>query len=125
MRNTPAILRALLALCVAQGATAQHLTERYIPVGAYPELVDRWVTVCTIVAVDPQARTVTVRQDGRELRFRVADDTRIWLDRSRLVQPTADGGLADLVPGLRAEVRFGPERPDVAYWIKAQIAPAQ
>jgi hypothetical protein len=110
-------------LCVVQVATAQHLTEQHIPVGAYPELTGAYVTVCTIVAVDARARMVTVQKDGSERRFRVTDDTKIWLDRSRLAQPTAEGSLADVLPGLPAEVRsVGPEQPDVAYWVKVQIA---
>ncbi|HJR70356.1 MAG TPA: hypothetical protein VKA43_09980 [Gammaproteobacteria bacterium] len=124
--NTSAILRALLLLCVVQVATAQHLTEQHIPVGAYPELVGVDVTVCTIVAVDPRERTITVQKDGSEQRFRVTDDTKIWLDRSRLAQPAVGGNLADVAPGLAAEIRsVGPEQPDAAYWVKVQITAAQ
>jgi hypothetical protein len=123
MPRTSAILRALLTLCVVQVATAQHLTEQHIPVGAYPELVGAYVMICTIVAIDPRARTITVQKDGSERHYRVTDDTKIWLDRSRLAQPTAEGSLADVLPGLAAEVRsVGPEQPDVAYWVKVQIA---
>jgi hypothetical protein len=64
-----------------------------------------------------------VQKDGSERHYRVTDDTKIWLDRSRLAQPTAEGSLADVLPGLAAEVRsVGPEQPDVAYWVKVQIA---
>lgn len=116
------LLSAVLML-FASLAFAQEMTERHIPVGAYPSLKGEYLTAGTIVAVDDEAAMLTLRSDGSERSFRLTEGTKIWLDRSRLGQTTLDGELSDLNTGLNAEVRsLGPERPDVAYWIKVQIA---
>lgn len=116
-------LTAILWL-IASLAPAQEMTERYIPVGAYPELASKYLAAGTIVAVDESAGTLTLKENGSQRSFRLSETTKIWLDRSRLGQTTLDGKLPDLAAGLKAEVRsFGPENPDVAYWVKVQIAP--
>lgn len=116
------LLPAVLVL-FASLAFAQEMTERHIPVGAYPSLTSEYLTAGTIVAVDNEAATLTLQNNGSERSFRLTEGTKIWLDRSRLGQTTLDGKLSDLNTGLKAEVRsLGPERPDVAYWIKVQIA---
>lgn len=117
------IMVAIL-LSFASLALAQEMTERYIPVGAYPSLASKYLTSGTIVDVDTDARMLTIQINGSERSFRLTDSTKIWLDRSQFGQTALDGELADLVTGLRAEVRsFGPTRSDVAYWVKVQIAP--
>lgn len=115
------VVAALLCLGPLQ---AQEMSERHIPVGAYPSLMDRQTTIGTLIAVDPDARTVTLRADSGPHRYKVTDSTHIWLDRSRQGQTTADATLQDLSPGLKAEVRAaGPDRPDTAKWVKVQLAP--
>ena len=115
-------LLAALLLLLTSGASAQEMTERYIPVGAYPSLAGKYTTAGAIVAVNEDARTLTVQSGERERTFRVTEVTKIWLDRSRLQQSTMDGDLTDLAAGLEAEVRsLGPDQPDVAYWVKVQL----
>lgn len=115
-------------LLLALGAHAQEMTERHIPVGAYPQLTDPQTTVGTLVAVDAGEGTVTLRVDSGVRRFQVTGATYIWLDRSRLGQTTADATLSALTDltaeGLKAEVRaLGPQRPGTARWVKVQLAP--
>ena len=116
-------------LLFAFGAFAQEMTERHIPVGAYPDLADRQTAVGTLVAVDAADGTVTLRVNSDLRRFRISESTFIWLDRSRLGQTTRDATLSELTElttgGLRAEVRaLGPQRPDTARWLKVQLPPA-
>lgn len=112
------------ALTVACAASAQEMTERYIPVGAYPSLTGERTAVGTIGAVDVQARRLELRGDAGARTLQLTDATWIWLDRSRLGQPNTDGTVSDLRAGLKAEVRtLAPERPDTARWVKVQIVP--
>ncbi len=114
------VVLVLFASCVF----AQEMTERHIPVGAYPYLKSEYLAVGTIVDVDNDARTLTLEMNGSERSFRLTNTTRIWLDRSHFGQSTEDGELSDLATGLKAEVRsLGPSRSDVAYWVKVQVAP--
>lgn len=122
MRTGFNLLPAILLL-FASLAGAQEMTERHIPVGAYPSLASKYVTAGTIVAVDDETMTLTLKDSGSERSFRVTENTKIWLDRSGLGQTTLDGNFSDLATGLKAEVRsLGPERSDVAYWVKQQMA---
>lgn len=123
IRNGFDILAVILML-FASFAFAQEMTERYIPVGAYPSFASKYLTAGTIVDVDVDARILTIKVNGNERSFRLTETTKIWLDRSQFGQTTLDGGLPDLETGFSAEVRsLGPSRSDVAYWVKVQIAP--
>ncbi len=102
---------------------AQEMTERHIPVGAYPYLKSEYLTTGTITNVDSDARTLTLDVDGSERSFSLTESTKIWLDRSHFGQSTLDGELSELATGLKAEVRsLGPSRPNLAYWVKVQVA---
>lgn len=117
-----AILPALVVLLLAVSASGQELTERHIPVGAYPSLAGKYVTAGTIVSVNEENRTLILEHDGGERSFRVTVDTKIWLDRSLRDQTTLDGSFDDLATGVRAEVRtLGPDQPNLAYWVKLQL----
>lgn len=124
MNRWRTLLLAAGLLCVLAAAQAQEMTERYIPVGAYAGMTD-WRTILgTLEGIDPAGRKVTLRIGSQMQTFRVTDDTRIWLDRSRLGQTTVDGALAELPPGLKAEVRVvGASAPSTARWIKVQLEP--
>jgi hypothetical protein len=111
-------------LQMASFVSAQEMTERHIPVGAYPYLKSETLAAGTIVAVDDEAGKLTLATNGGERSYRLTASTQIWLDRSRLGRTTVDGRISDLTAGLKAEVRsLGPDRRDVARWVKVQIAP--
>lgn len=105
----------------APAAQGQEMTERYIPVGAYPAAAGAGLWAGTVVAVDPDRRTVTLEAGTERYRFRVTNSTHVWLDHSPSGRTTEDGSLADVRPGLEAEVRTpGPDR-DTAKWLKVRI----
>ncbi len=117
------LLPPALAL-MASIAFAQEMTERHIPVGAYPSLKSEYLTAGTITAVDRTAGTLTLQANGSERSFVLSERTKIWIDRSGFGQPTLDGDVADLSTGLKAEVRsVGPGGTDRAYWVKVQAGP--
>ncbi|MDX1527634.1 MAG: hypothetical protein R3337_03335 [Gammaproteobacteria bacterium] len=114
---------ALILMLLGSSPFAQEMTERHIPVGAYPYLKSEYLSAGTIKSVDSEARTLTLDVDGSERSFSLTDSTKIWLDRSHFGRATVDGELSELAAGLKAEVRsFGPSRPNLAYWIKVQVA---
>lgn len=114
------VLTAIL-LC-PYAAHGQEATEKYIPVGAYPELVGKYIAVGEIVSVDARAKTITLKGKAGVQTFEVTDHTKIWLDRSLLNERNQDGTVSSLKPGLQAEVRVeGPERMRTARWIKLRI----
>jgi hypothetical protein len=53
----------------------------------------------------------------------ITDQTRIWLDRTKLKQPNLTGSFTDLRKGRRVEVKYqDPERREVADWVKVEVA---
>ena len=122
-RQSICLLFGFVALLIAAATADGHeMTERYIPVGAYPTLRGPDTMIGTIAAADVSAGAVTIAADRVTRRYRITKDTRIWLDRSLLKKPTADGSLADCKAGMKAEIKgAGPEKPDEARWVKVQI----
>lgn len=126
MSNRFAFLALTAILFCPYPAHGQEMTEKYIPVGAYPELVGKYTTVGEIIRVDRGARTFTLKGESGVQTLEVTDRTKIWLDRSLLKETNLDGTLSDLKTGLKAEVRvFGPKRMRTANWIKLQITASQ
>lgn len=114
-----AMFAALLA--GASFAHGQKQTERYIPLGQSPGLSGKATDIGVIEAADSAARTITVAGSGARRTVRVTNQTRIWLDRSRMKLTTLDGSFADLQRGHRVEVMpGGAERDAPAVWIKVE-----
>lgn len=115
-----AMIAALLA--GASYAHGQQQTERYIPLGQSPGLSGKATDIGVIEAADSAAHTITVAGSGAPRTVKMTDQTRIWLDRSRMKLSTLDGSFADLQPGRRVEVMPDGGKPGAsAAWIKVEI----
>jgi len=114
-----------LVLAGASYAHGQKQTERYIPVGQSPGLSGKVTTIGVIEAANGAARTVTLARGAERQTVRLTDQTRIWLDRSRIKLTTIDGSFADLQSGRRAEVMPEGGTPGApAAWIKVEVTAA-
>lgn len=111
------VLHLLTCAMVAHG---QEATERFIPIGQSPGLSGKTTYIGSIQAVDATARTLTVGAAAGALKVRIADRTRIWVDRSLLKESNAIGTFADLRSGRRVEVKWDAKVKDVADWIKVE-----
>ncbi len=108
---------------LAQPGRGQEMTEKYIPVDAYPGMAGKFVVVGVIVEVNAKNKTFNLRGDSDTKTIQVLEKTKIWLDRSLRKEANQDGSFADLKVGLKAEVRvFGPKQLTTAKWVKVQIA---
>lgn len=117
------ILLSLAALGLPVHATAQEATERYIPIGESPGISGEETYLGECVAYDSEDRLLEVHGSAGEQSIRITDNTRIWLDRSRVQKSNLVGDPGDLVPGRRIEVRYvDPEDKKIADWIKVEIA---
>jgi hypothetical protein len=114
-----AVLAGLAALAAASPASAQRLTEQFIPLGQSPGVSGVSAYLGTISAVDATRRTITISGPAGETTVKVSDTTRIWLDRSNQKQPTVAAKLSDLQVGWSAEVKYlDPAKKEGAEWIK-------
>ena len=113
---------AIVALvCGISFAYAQKATERFIPIGQSPGLSGKYTYVGKIQAVDSARRTIKVAQPGSRT-VRITNETRIWLDRSKLKQPNETGAFADLRQGRTVEIKYKyPTRKHAAEWVKVEI----
>lgn len=126
MRSVGLVLVGVLLWSGSPLAHGQKAVERFIPLGQSPGLSGTVTVMGTVEAVDARARRITIDSPGEASRATVTDDTRIWLDRSRLRRPVRNGSFQDLRPGLPVEVKY---REDAergrgeAEWIKVQGDP--
>lgn len=109
----------VVLLAGAPYAHGQRQTERFIPLGQSPGLSGNATAIGVIETANSAARTISVA--GHTVR--VTDQTRIWLDRSRMKLTTLDGSFADLQRGRRVEVMPDGGKPGApAAWIKVEIS---
>jgi len=116
---------AILLLCCSVAAHAQKATEQFIPIGQSPGLSGKHTLIARIEAVNPPTRTLTLKSESGTHTVRMTDQTRIWLDRSRLRQPNTKGTFADCSVGSLAEMKFVQnerKQGGVAEWGKVQTA---
>jgi hypothetical protein len=116
---------AILLLCCTVAAHAQKATEQFIPIGQSPGLSGKHTLIARIEAVNPPTRTLTLKNETGTHTVRITEQTKIWLDRSRLQQPNVKGTFADCRVGSLAEIKFVQnERKEggVAEWAKVQVA---
>ena len=111
------LITALILVLACSTTNAHQMTEKYIPVGMYPQLDSQYTTYGTIEAVNTGQNTVTI--SGKTAK--VTDKTLIWLDRSQLKQKSVNGSFGDLREGLKAEFKLADPDSDVAKWVKVQI----
>ena len=122
MMNKPKTLGLSLAvaLLLVSAATAAHpMTEKYIPVGAYPGW-DRGLVRGTVESVDQANKTIVVRTSSGLISTILGPATKIWLDRSVRQEATLDGALGDLRSGQQVELR---REGDYGQWVKVKVGP--
>lgn len=123
MRTLLSVTGILVALlCAISHAHGQKATEQFIPIGQSPGLSLKYSSIGEIADVNAAARTVTIADPAGRRTVRVTDQTRIWLDRTKLKQTNLSGSFADLQKGRRVEVKYeDPARRDVAEWVKVEV----
>jgi hypothetical protein len=114
---------ALALLGVVSYVHGQKETEQYIPIGQSPGVSQKYTSIGAIAEIDPGQQTITVSEQAGPRTVKIAEKTRIWLDRTKLKQTNLRGSFADLQKGRRVEVKYvDPEQRDVAEWVKVEVA---
>ena len=118
---TTAALTLATALCLLSiQAVAHPMTEKYIPVGAYPGW-ERGVVRGTVDSVDRTGKSIVVRTEaGRLISTKLGDATYIWLDRSEQKKTAQDGDLSDVRRGQQVELR---REGGYGQWVKVKVTP--
>ena len=101
---------------------AQKLTERFIPIGESPGLSGEHTKIGNIESVSAQQQTLTISDASGSFSVQIAEDTHIWLDKSKLGSTNEIGSMSDLAAGRRIEVKYKDNDPQAgAEWIKVEI----
>ncbi len=116
-----AIVIPIIWLCIAGQARGQQQTEIYIPIGDSPGLSGTHTDVGQIMGFDADSRTLSLATRGGTRPVRITSDTDIWLDRSGAKLRNAAGGVSDLLPGRRAEIKYMDHtKRQAAAWVKVE-----
>jgi hypothetical protein len=106
-------------------ASAQEMTERYIPVGQSPGLSGKYTVIGKIQTINVRDQTVAIVGTTGSWSAKITERTKIWLDRSKLRLTNRKGTFSDLRQGVTVEVKHEDHRRGVssgpAEWIKVQI----
>jgi len=113
----------VIGVClIAALAYGQQSTELFIPIGQSPGLSGEATVIGKIDVVDAGNRTVTLSDATGTYKAAITQQTKIYLDRSRLNRNNRRGSWDDLKSGMLAEVYYGGKEPDgAAEWIKLRI----
>lgn len=102
---------------------SQERYEKFIPFDYHPGLSNKYTALGSIVEVNKDKKTVTIRTNAETHSYKVTKDTQIWLDRLQLETRNVRGSFSDLKAGLKAEIGMDPavnKEEEVARWIKIQ-----
>jgi len=123
-RRMLGIWTILVALCSAVPGAAHKATERYIPIGQSPGVSNVLTKVGKIEAVDPVRKSITIATPSGPLVIGIREDSKIWIDRTKLKQSNLEGGFADLKSGNLVEIKFlDPDNKRIADWVKVEAPP--
>jgi hypothetical protein len=112
---------AIALLTGLSTAWAQKTTERFIPIGQSPGLSGEYTKIGTIDSFSAQERTLTMSEPSGSYSVLIAEDTHIWLDKSKRGATNEVGTISDLLAGRRIEVKHkGNDPKAAAEWIKVE-----
>jgi hypothetical protein len=122
MMNYRAAIGVAFALLVSLSfAFAQKSTERFIPIGQSPGLSGKHTKIANIDSFDPQRQTLMLSDPSGTYSVEMAQDTQIWLDKSKTGSTNDVGVVSDLEAGRRIEVKYKENDPEApAEWIKVE-----
>ncbi len=116
------IAATILLLGFVQTAYGQKATEIFVPVGGSPGLSGKYTTMGKVDTVNAQDRTIVMSDSAGSYTIKIADTTRIWLDRSKLKSRNKTGSFEAIKEGMVIEVKYQRDKPDSAVeWIKVQM----
>lgn len=117
-------LAAVLLIC-ASAVWGQKATEMLIPIGQSSGLSGQHTLVARVQGVNAAERSLLLTQDAASVTVRLDSRTPLWLDRSPQQQGNVAITLAEVRPGMLAEVKFrlDDRRSGEAEWVKLQAAP--
>lgn len=108
---------------LTQSVIAQYATEIFIPLGQSPGLSGSLTTMGRVSAVNIQNKSISVSDSDDTHDLKISNNTKIWLDQSKLKLNNKKASIRDIREGMRAEVKYiKNEKGGAVEWIKIQLA---
>jgi len=112
------IILCALSFCLH----AQKETEVFIPIGKSPGVSGKYSMICKVEMVKANDSIMTIRQESGVMNLKMTEQTKIYLDKSKLKLQNKKGVLADIKPGITMEVKYVDNKPsNPVDWIKLLI----
>jgi hypothetical protein len=107
----------------AFSAPAEKSTELFIPIGQSPGLSGEYTVMGKIDQIDSKNQSIRMSGPSGSYTVKMATDTFIYLDRSKMNRTNTYGSLADCHVGDTVEVKFKDNsRNKPIEWIKVEKA---
>ena len=101
---------------------AQKETEVFIPIGKSPGVSGKYSMVCTVQTIQVNDSIMTIKQDSGNMNLKITEQTKVYLDKSKLKLQNKKGTVADIKPGMTMEVKYVDNKPgNPIDWIKVLI----
>ena len=119
----PAVSAIILMLPFFSIVYGQKSTEQYIPMGKSPGVNRKYSMMGEIERYDAASKSLTVISPSGKTTIKLTDQTRIYLDRSKLRQRNTRGNFSDLKKGRYIEVKYkDPQNKTSCDWIKIEMS---
>ena len=78
--------------------------------------------ICKVEMVKTNDSIMTIRQESGVMNLKMTEQTKIYLDKSKLKLQNKKGSWADIKPGMTMEVKYVDNKPgNPVDWIKLLI----
>ena len=121
-KNSKSSLLMAILCAVSFCLHAQKETEIFIPIGKSPGVSGKYSMICKVEKVKVNDSIMTINQESGVMNLKMTEQTKIYLDKSKLKLQNKEGVLADIKPGRTMEVKYVDNKPNNPVdWIKVQI----
>jgi hypothetical protein len=121
-KNSKSSLIMAILCAVSFCLHAQKETEIFIPIGKSPGVSGKYSMICKVEMVKVNDSIMTINQESGVMNLKMTEQTKIYLDKSKLKLQNKKGSYADIKPGMTMEVKYVDNKPgNPVDWIKVQI----
>jgi len=122
LKNKKALLSIVILCAFSFCLHAQKETEVFIPIGKSPGVSGKYSMICTVQTIQVNDSIMTMKQESGTMTLKITEQTKVYLDKSKLKLQNKKGTVADIKPGMTMEVKYVDNQPGNSVdWIKVLI----
>jgi len=122
LKNRKSLLLIVILCAVSFCLHAQKETEVFIPIGKSPGVSGKYSMICTVQAIKVSDSIMAIKQESGDMNLKITEQTKVYLDKSKLKLQNKKGTVADIKPGITMEVKYVDNKPgNPVDWIKVLI----